>query len=165
MLLLQSVQIFVKVLTRQWSNQADSRIPFSESADSPVNINRCWFLNNFALLEEHWRRSTNSSRSSLTEGNYPLNTERVQGLRRRSKTEHPETCGPVDTTVHTRSGGLTVQLCGDSNVACKWINGEFSLRPKYRGEIGLVQRTVHKAVEAEIAGVCVLTGIIDVIFI
>ena len=92
MLLLQSVQIFVKVLTRQWSNQGDARIPFSESADSPVSINRCWSLKNFALLEEHWRRSTNSSRSSLTEGNYPLNTERVQGLRRRrSKTEHPET--------------------------------------------------------------------------
>ena len=62
---------------------------------------------------------------------------------------------PRDTTVPTRSGGLTVQLCGDSNVACKWINGEFSLRPKYRGEIGLVQRTVHYA------GVCVFTGFIE----
>ena len=34
MFLLQSAQNFVKVLSRQWSNQADARIPFSESADS-----------------------------------------------------------------------------------------------------------------------------------
>ena len=31
-----------------------------------------------------------------------------------------------------RDKGPTVQLCGDSNVACKWINGEFSLGAKYR---------------------------------
>ena len=84
--------------------------------------------------------------------------------RRKLSIEHRKSTGiekkkikdrtPRDTTVPTRSGGLTVQLCGDSNVACKWINGEFSLRPKYRGEIGLVQRTVHKSEAAEIAGVC-----------
>ena len=40
--------------------------------------------------------------------------------------------GHPDTTVHTRGDGLTVQLCGDRNVACKWINGEYSLGQRYR---------------------------------
>ena len=36
----------------------------------------------------------------------------------------PRDLGPEHTTVHIRSEGPTVQLCGDCSVACKWINGE-----------------------------------------
>ena len=44
--------------------------------------------------------------------------------------------GPEDITAHTRDEGPTVQLCGDSNVACKWINGEFAEGTKYKETIG-----------------------------
>ena len=40
-------------------------------------------------------------------------------------------------------GGLAVQLCGDSNVACKWINGEYAQGTKYKVTIGKVQRILH----------------------
>ena len=40
--------------------------------------------------------------------------------------------GPGDNTVHKREDGPTVQLCGDSNVACKWINGEFAQGTKHK---------------------------------
>ena len=32
---------------------------------------------------------------------------------------------------------------GDSNAACKWINGEFSLEPECQEKIGQVQKTLH----------------------
>ena len=35
--------------------------------------------------------------------------------------------GPADTTIHTREEGPTLQLCGDSDVTCKRINGQYSL--------------------------------------
>ena len=50
---------------------------------------------------------------------------------------------PEDTTVHTLGEGLTVQLCVDSNVACKWINGEFAQGTKYKETIGKIQRILH----------------------
>ena len=34
--------------------------------------------------------------------------------------------GLEDVRVPRRDEGPTVQLCGDGNVACKWINGELS---------------------------------------
>ena len=45
---------------------------------------------------------------------------------KRLKNKTPRDPGPEDITVHTRDEGATLQLCGDSNVACKWINGEFA---------------------------------------
>ena len=45
--------------------------------------------------------------------------------------------------MHTREGGPTVQLCGDSNVACKWINGEYVQGTKYTDTIGKVHRILH----------------------
>ena len=36
-----------------------------------------------------------------------------------------------------------MQLCGDSNVACKWINGEFAQGVKYKETIGKFQRILH----------------------
>ena len=62
-----------------------------------------------------------------------------RGLKKRS----PRNLGPEDITVHTREGGPTVQLCGDSNVACKWINGEIARGTKYKGTIGQIQRILH----------------------
>ena len=51
--------------------------------------------------------------------------------------------GPGDTTVHTREDGPAVQLCGDSNVASKWINGEFAHGTRYKDTIGKNQRILH----------------------
>ena len=39
-----------------------------------------------------------------------------------------------DTSIHTRKGGPTVQLCGDWNVAEKWIIGHCAIGQKYRGK-------------------------------
>ena len=55
----------------------------------------------------------------------------------------PWDLGPEDITVHTREGGPTVQLCGDSNVAFKWINGEFAQGTKYKQTIWKFQRILH----------------------
>ena len=46
----------------------------------------------------------------------------------------------ADTTIHTRADGPAVQSCRDSNVACKWINDQYSLGQKYRGRVGQVQK-------------------------
>ena len=51
--------------------------------------------------------------------------------------------GPGDNTVHTREDRPTVQLCGDSNVACKWINGEFAQGTKYKDTDGKIQRILN----------------------
>ena len=51
--------------------------------------------------------------------------------------------GHGDNIVHTREDGPTVQLCGDSNVACKWINGEIAQGTKYKDTIGKIQRILH----------------------
>ena len=51
--------------------------------------------------------------------------------------------GAEDITVHTRDEGPTVQLCGDSNVTCKWNNGEFVQGTKYEDTIGKIQRILH----------------------
>ena len=36
----------------------------------------------------------------------------------------------------TREDGPAVQLCGDSEVVGKWINGKNSLRQKYQEKLG-----------------------------
>ena len=58
-------------------------------------------------------------------------TEKKDG-ERRFKKKTSRDLGPRDTTVHTREGGPTVQVCGDSNVACKWIYGEHAQGTKYK---------------------------------
>ena len=65
------------------------------------------------------------------------------------KEKTPRDLGPEDSTLHTRSEGPTVQLCGDSNVTCKGINAEFSLVTKYKEEIGQVQKDLTLVVEKE----------------
>ena len=37
--------------------------------------------------------------------------------KRIAECQGPRTVGLLDTSIHTREGGTTVQLCGDSNVA------------------------------------------------
>ena len=39
-----------------------------------------------------------------------------------------------DTSTHTRTGGPTVQLCGDSIVAETWIIGHCAIGQKYKGK-------------------------------
>ena len=52
--------------------------------------------------------------------------------------------GPLDTTILTSMGGTTVQMCGDSKVAERWINRYFSMEKKYRDKSGGTrQQTMH----------------------
>ena len=53
--------------------------------------------------------------------------------------------------VHTRSEGPTILLCGDTNVACIWITGEFSLVTKYNENFGQIQKTLHSWWRREVA--------------
>ena len=105
--------------------------------------------------EKHWmieRREQTSPKDKYKLITYILNkmklttehkkTEEKDG-EKRFKKKTPRDLGPGDTTVHTREGGPTVQLCGDSNVACKWINGEFAQGTKYKEIIGKIQRILH----------------------
>ena len=48
-----------------------------------------------------------------------------------------------NTPEEKRSEGPTAQLCGDSNVACKWINGEFVQGTKCKETIGKIQKTLY----------------------
>ena len=104
--------------------------------------------------EEDWTRAR--LRKSTLEEKYKfvtfilnrmkLSTEyrkkKSKEIEKKIKDKTPRDLGPANTTVHTRVDGTTVQLCGDSNVACKWINGEYSLGQKYRRRIGQVQKTL-----------------------
>ena len=63
--------------------------------------------------------------------------------KKRMKEKTPRDLGPKDISVHTRSEGPTLQLCGDSNVAWKWINDEFAERTKYKETIWKIQKTLY----------------------
>ena len=69
--------------------------------------------------------------------------KKSEGIEKKIKDKTPRDLGPADATIHTRSEGRTAQLCGDSDVACKWINREFSLGPKQREKIGQFQKTLN----------------------
>ena len=45
--------------------------------------------------------------------------------------------------VHVREDGPRVQLCGDSEFAEKWVNGQYVLGQKYRGRIGHILKTLR----------------------
>ena len=49
-------------------------------------------------------------------------------MRRKKKVDDkaPRVLGPADTIIHTREEGPTVQPCGDSEVAGRWIKGRCS---------------------------------------
>ena len=67
--------------------------------------------------------------------------DKNKDIEKNIKVKTPRDLRPEDTTV--RSERATVQVCCDSNVACKWIHGAFSLGTKYRRKIGKVQKTHH----------------------
>ena len=68
--------------------------------------------------------------------------KKSKGIGKTIKDKTPKDLGPGDTTVHTRVDGPTVQMCGDSNVVCKWINGRYSLGQKNRGPIRQIHQTL-----------------------
>ena len=70
-----------------------------------------------------------------------LTQKNCEGKGQKVEEKTPRDLGPADTTIHTREGGPTVQLRGDS--ACKWINGQCSLGQEYRGRIGRVQKNLQ----------------------
>ena len=44
--------------------------------------------------------------------------------------------------IHTREEGPTVQLCGESEVAWKWINGQYSMEQRDKGKLLLTEATI-----------------------
>ena len=64
-------------------------------------------------------------------------------MKKRGQRKRPRDLGTEDITLHTPEGGPAVQLCGDSNVACKWINGDFARGPKNKDAIGKILGILH----------------------
>ena len=58
--------------------------------------------------------------------------EKGQGEGEQAGSKPPMKLGPADASVYTREDGTTVQLCGDSEVVGKWINGKNSLGQTYQ---------------------------------
>ena len=56
--------------------------------------------------------------------------------------KHQGSWEPADTIVYTREEGPTVQLCGDSEVAGKWISGQYSLGQMFRGTLAKFKNIV-----------------------
>ena len=54
-----------------------------------------------------------------------------KGIGKKVKEKIPRDLGRADTIIHTRTDEPTVQQCGDSNVACEWATGQYSLEQKY----------------------------------
>ena len=61
---------------------------------------------------------------------FPSASSKSKDVEKKIKDKTPTDLGPEDITIHTRSEGPTVQLCGDRNVARKWISGEFPEFPE-----------------------------------
>ena len=64
-------------------------------------------------------------------------------LKTNQEKKEPRKLGQPDTTIHTRTEGTTVQLCGDSSEPEKWINGHYALGWKFQTTIGRFQKTLH----------------------
>ena len=73
----------------------------------------------------------------------PPEHRKTENKEKRFKKKTARDLGPGHNTVHTREDGHPVQLCGDSNAACKWINGDFAQGTKYKDTIGKIQRILH----------------------
>ena len=65
----------------------------------------------------------------------------------RKKKDKPRTLVPADKTIHIREDGPTVHLCGDSEVAVKWINGQYALGQKNKGLATFKRRKTHAGKE------------------
>ena len=77
---------------------------------------------------------------SLACGRHRKGKGKGKGKGKKVGSNAPRELGPTDTVVHTRDEGLTVQLCGDSEVVGKWINGKPSLGQKYHGKFSKIQK-------------------------
>ena len=53
------------------------------------------------------------------------------GDKLKAECKEPRVVGPPDTSMHIRGEGPTIQLCGDRNVAEKWVNCHFAMEQKY----------------------------------
>ena len=62
----------------------------------------------------HFRSEQNEASSEHTKST-------SEDKKKKIKDKTPRNLGPEDTTVPTRRDCPTLQLCGDSKVACKWI--------------------------------------------
>ena len=60
-----------------------------------------------------------------------LRNSTVKGKRGDDKA--PRVLGSADKTIHIPGEGPTVQLCGDTKVAGKWVDGQYSLGQTDRG--------------------------------
>ena len=105
--------------------------------------------------KEHWM-SPRKKRYALADETqfvtFALDSVKLSTVHRKAKGEGkgkkdngktPRTSDPrTQPSTHVMRG-LTVQLCGDSKVASKWINGQYSLGQKYRGRISQIQKNLY----------------------
>ena len=77
---------------------------------------------------------------------------------KRAQSKEPRNLGPADTVVYESFGCATLQLCRDSQVISKWINGDFTVGGKYQKKIGDIQRLVHRWWDQNLARPIVLIG-------
>ena len=67
-----------------------------------------------------------------------------QGEGEQAGSKPPMKLGPADATIYTREDGFTVQLCGDSEVVGKWINGKNFLGQTYQENLDDSEPMVEK---------------------
>ena len=68
---------------------------------------------------------------ALDSVNHPTAHKTRTGNKKNVDDKAPRILGPAHKTIHTREEGPTVQLFGDSEVAGKWIHGNYSWRQNY----------------------------------
>ena len=71
----------------------------------------------------------------------------------KSKQEKKEAriLGPPDSSISLCTECTTVQVCGDSKVVEKWINGTCAMGPKDREQMESIQRTLHSLWRRKVA--------------
>ena len=57
-----------------------------------------------------------------------------ESVKTNKERKEPEILGPPDESMSTHTECTTAQMCGDSNVAEKWIDGHYAMGLKYNGK-------------------------------
>ena len=80
-----------------------------------------------------------------------------QARAKRALSKAPRNLGLADTVFYERFDCTTFQLCGDSQVISKWINGDFTVGGKYQKNLARFRGSVSK-VEQNLSRPIVLIG-------
>ena len=66
-----------------------------------------------------------------------------EGIKPNKERKEPRKLDPPDSSIAIRTEGTTVQTCGESNVAEKWINRHYAMGQTLHGKLGRMQKTLH----------------------